>query len=247
MLLVRQWKYVVGVLVAVVVGVGGYLLVDKPASPEFEALVSTDLSKGAQVVGTGLDGGDEGGYGETGLGDAGLAGGDGAAGDAGSMGGDNVPRVLVDVKGAVVNPGVYALADDARVIDAVEAAGGFLAEADTLQVNLAAPVRDAMAILIPRKGQPVSQSAVGASAVGTVVIPGDQDSGSSGPSQATKININTGSLSQLMTLTGIGEVKAREIIAYRDRTGGFKKIEDLMKVSGIGAVTFAKIKDFITI
>ena len=243
MFLVRQWKYVVGVVVAVAVVVGGYLLVDKPDSPDFQALASTDLSKGAQVLGTGPDGVDAGDDGSTVIGGVSEQSEDGAAG---SMGGDGIPQVLVDIKGAVTKPGVYALAAGGRVIDVVEAAGGLLAEADTLQVNLAAPVYDAMAILIPRKGQAVSQSAVGASSVGSVVIPGGPETDA--PSnQPAKININTASLSQLMTLTGIGEVKAREIIAYRDRTGGFKKSEDLMKVSGIGAATFAKIKDFITI
>lgn len=227
MFLVGKWKYVVVavgvVFVVIVVGIGGFKLLQKPDMPEFQSLASNDFSKGVQVIDSDVDG----------------TGADVASGsDADGAEVAESPQVLVDIKGAVVNPGVYQLNANARVIDVIVLAGGLLAEADTMQINLASTIYDAMAIIIPKKGEIVRVP------VGTGDVSGSTGIGATQPA---KININTASLSQLMSLSGIGEVKAREIISYRERVGGFGKIEDLMRVSGIGSVTFAKIKDFIMI
>jgi len=236
--LVGKWKYVVVavgvVFVVIVVGIGGFKLLQKPDMPEFQSLASNDLSKGVQVIDSDVDGAGASGTIVSGAGGAGITSGSDADGAEVA----ESPQVLVDIKGAVVNPGVYQLNANARVIDVIVLAGGLLAEADTMQINLASTIYDAMAIIIPKKGEIVRVP------VGTEDVSGSTGIGATQPA---KININTASLSQLMSLSGIGEVKAREIISYRERVGGFGKIEDLMRVSGIGSVTFAKIKDFIMI
>ncbi len=141
-------------------------------------------------------------------------------------------KVLVDIKGAIERPGVYELPADARVIDVVDLAGGLLADADTYQVNMASIIYDAMEIIIPKKGEIIKSKTVDVSGQSVTV---------------GKINLNTANLSQLISLAGIGEVKAQAIISYREQHGQFQKIEDLMRVSGIGATTFAIIKDLISV
>ncbi len=141
-------------------------------------------------------------------------------------------KVFVDIKGAIERPGVYALPADGRVIDVVELAGGLLADADTYQINLAALIYDAMEIIIPKKGE---------------IIKPTPTAGASQSATPGKVNINTANKNQLMSLAGIGEVKAQAIITYREQHGGFAKIEDLMRVSGIGSATFAQIKDLIVV
>lgn len=135
--------------------------------------------------------------------------------------------LVVDVAGAVPRPGVYELPKDSRVKDAVEAAGGFLAEADKANINLAAPVEDGQKLDIP--------FLAGTQPLGAVPT----------PEQPTLININTATLEELDTLPGVGATLAQAIIDYRDTYGEFYFIEDIMNVSGIGTSTFENIKDMI--
>ncbi len=135
--------------------------------------------------------------------------------------------MVVDVSGAVPRPGVYELPEGSRVNDAVEAAGGFLAEADKTNVNLAAPVEDGQKLEIP------FQSGLG---------PTDTGGGST-----DLIDINTASLQELDSLPGIGPTLAQAIIDYRNANGPFLTIEDIMLVDGIGPSTFEQIKDLITV
>lgn len=135
--------------------------------------------------------------------------------------------LVVDVAGAVPRPGVYELPPGSRVKDAVQAAGGFLAEADRSAVNLAAPLEDGQKLQIP-------------------FLPGAQAAGvPPTPEPAQLININTATLEELMTLPGIGPTLAQRIIDYRETYGDFYFIEDIMNVSGIGPATFENIKDLI--
>jgi len=141
------------------------------------------------------------------------------------------PRPLrVYVSGAVHRPDVYILAPDSIVKDALLAAGGATDEADLDRINLALPVADGQHIYVPRLGEenpPVPSPSV----------PSPSDG---------RININTADSAALEALPGIGPVIAQRIIDYRLANGPFTQIEEIMDVSGIGSVTFEKIKDLIT-
>lgn len=130
--------------------------------------------------------------------------------------------IAVHVKGAVAEPGLYWLAPDSRVDDAVQAAGGALAEADLDNVNLAAFVSDGSQLYVPFAGE--SEDAV------------------SGP-----LNINTATEAQLEALDGIGETKARAIVEYRESHGDFASVEQLTRVDGIGDATLDKIREQICV
>jgi competence protein ComEA len=139
---------------------------------------------------------------------------------------DEPEHVVVHILGAVYNPGVYTLPAGTRVTDAVEMAGGYTEDADLTRVNLAAPLRDAMQIIVPALGDP------------TAAIP---------PTGGGLVNINTATLTELQTLPGIGPARAQSVIDFRDAAGGFTQIEDLLNVSGIGNTIFNGLKDFITV
>lgn len=133
--------------------------------------------------------------------------------------------IYVDIKGAVKNPGVYKVSENFRVFHVVELAGGVLDNSDTKSVNLAAKLTDELIIYIPYYNE----------------------SSLTSDTNNTLVNINTASLEELMTLTGIGEVIANNIIKYRTEVSIFKNIEDLKNCSGIGDAIFEKIKNFITV
>lgn len=139
--------------------------------------------------------------------------------------------LIVDVAGAVQQPGVYEFAEGDRVIDAIERAGGSLPKADLSLLNLAAPLADGTQILVPKAGPPV------------VGVPGGTTPGASGG----LININSASETELETLSGIGEVLAATIVEYRTQNGPFASVEDLMDVSGIGPATLDEIRDQVTV
>ena len=142
--------------------------------------------------------------------------------------------------GEVANPGVYELSEDSRIYEAVDAAGGFTENAARESINLASKVSDGMQITIYNKEEAASLPAGGTSAGKNSGQ--DQMSGSS-----SLVNLNTATKEELMTLKGIGESTAEDIIRYREKSGGFKKIEDIMKISGIKEAGFQKIKDSITV
>jgi competence protein ComEA len=139
--------------------------------------------------------------------------------------------LIVDVAGAVHQPGVYEFAEGDRVIDAIERAGGPGPKADLSLLNLAAPLTDGIQILVPKAGPPGQ------------VVPGGTVPGSTGG----LININTASATELETLSGIGEVLAATIIEYRTQNGPFASVEDLLDVSGIGPATLDEIRDHVTV
>ena len=139
------------------------------------------------------------------------------------------PEIFVDVTGAVNNPGVYTLTGRSRVIDAIKAAGDSAPGADLSTINLARVLNDGEQIyvdstVVNSSGQRVSKKV------------------SSGP-----ININRATLRQLDAVDGIGPVIAGRIIEYRKKNGSFLTIDDLQKVSGIGAAKFAQIKSKVRI
>jgi competence protein ComEA len=133
-------------------------------------------------------------------------------------------RVVVHVAGAVRRPGVYELGPGARVQDAVRRAGGARHGADVDAVNLAARVVDGQQIVVP--------SAVAAPAAGSV------------PAEAPTAPVSLGSatLEQLETLDGVGPATAQKILAYRTEHGGFRSVDDLASVPGIGPKKLAAMK-----
>jgi competence protein ComEA len=144
-------------------------------------------------------------------------------------------QVTVHVAGAAAKPGVYELDVDARVIDAVESAGGGAPDADLNRLNLAAKVTDGQRVLVQRVGEAAS------AAPGT---PG-ADGGSADPSAL--VSLNSATPAELETLPGIGPTLAEAIIAERERRGGFKSVNELRDVRGIGEKRFADLKDKVTI
>ena len=153
-----------------------------------------------------------------------------------------LPTVWVDVSGAVKSPGVYELAADSRVFQAIEAAGGFTEEADAQWLNQAEPVSDGEKILVytREETQKLKEQGVTVSQINQETT--EAETGAQG-----KININQASLEELQEIPGIGEVRAQAIIDYREAAGGFGSIEDIQQVSGIKGKTFEKIEAYITV
>jgi len=150
--------------------------------------------------------------------------------------GEKSRRLFVHVGGAVQRPGLYRLSDGARVDDAVQAAGGVLEDADLDALNLAARVKDGDKVLVPSR----SGTAEGS--------PGGPQNGSGGGgAQGGLVNLNTATIADLETLPGIGPAIAQRIIDFRSSNGGFRKVEDLLEVSGIGPKTFEKLRDHVTV
>ena len=149
-------------------------------------------------------------------------------------------EVYVDVDGAVVSPGVYRLKEGARVSQAIDAAGGLTAEADVTGLNRASKVADGQKIYVPKVGEQQTVTAGGGADGGAVVTSGANDA-------AGLVNINTASVAELQTLSGIGPSMAQSIIDERTKNGPIASVDDLMRVSGIGEKKLAKIKDCICV
>lgn len=141
--------------------------------------------------------------------------------------------LVVAIQGQVRRPGLVKLPPGARIADAIEAAGGVLPGTDVSYVNLAQKVADGQLIVINKSG-PAGGSGGSAG-----------DPGASGGSQL--IDLNTASESDLETLPGIGPSLAARILAYRTQHGGFKSVDELRNVSGIGDSKFAELKDLVTV
>lgn len=130
-----------------------------------------------------------------------------------------VENIVVDLKGAVNNPGVYVMEKGARIVDLIERANGFKKEADKDVINLARLLEDEMVIFIPHYGEEGSE-------IEQITMASSRDNG--------KVNINRATAEQLEKLPGIGPAKAAAIISFREEQGTFKSIEDIVRVSGIG-------------
>lgn len=148
------------------------------------------------------------------------------------------PAFVVHVCGEVANPGIYELPAGSRIYEAVKAAGGFTENAEEESVNLASPIEDGVQIRIYSKDEAETLAA------GAAPFDGFE---ASGEGKEPVVNLNTATKEELMTLSGIGESRAEDIIRYREENGGFQNIEDIMKVSGIKDAAFQKIKDRITV
>lgn len=187
---------------------------------------------------------------------------------------DELDTYSVDIKGAVNNPGVYKVVKGTIVNDVIAYAGGLNNNATTNNINLSKKVADEMVIYIYTKSEfnkLVKENKIKTEAVnteckalknsveitecitngGSSIIKNDSEvttSNSNKEVETTKlVNINTATVEELCTLTGVGESKAKSIIEYRNTNGNFAAIEDIKQVSGIGDALYEKIKDSITV
>lgn len=147
------------------------------------------------------------------------------------------PGVVVDLRGEVVNPGVYELQAGSRLDDAVVAAGGLTDDADLTQLNLAARLQDGSIVTVP--------SVAKLTEVGSG---NDVDSGgtTSGRQPSSLVNLNTANEQELESLPGVGEVTAGRIIEYREANGPFHSVDDLVHIQGISMKTINGLRDLVT-
>ncbi len=170
-------------------------------------------------------------------------------------------KCYVYVCGEVAEPGVYVLEPGNRIYEAVEMAGGMTADAGTCAVNLAESVYDGLMVYIPDSeeaagmaGNMTSASGSAVSAGGSVTSAGSSVRNGEGTSGGTasspedgRLNLNTASLAELMTLSGIGQTKAQAVVNYRDAHGGFSSVEEIMNVDGIKEGLYNRIRDQIKV
>lgn len=153
-------------------------------------------------------------------------------------------QVYVHVCGAVVSEGVYALRAGSRVSDGIAAAGGFSETADTTYHNLAALLSDGQKVYVPTVEETKALSVPDRTASAEDDGAGEVSSGETG---TKKVNLNTAGLQELMTLSGIGEAKAKSILQYREKVGPFRSIEEIKNVSGIGDAMFERVRESIIV
>lgn len=168
---------------------------------------------------------------------------------------EDVGKIKVDIKGSVKNAGVYELENDKRVIDAIEKAGGATKNADLSVTNLSKKLKDEMVIIVYSKDE--VKNLINVKDEETVK---NEDCIEKSPAPNSciedvseesvvnqKISINSASYEELLTLNGIGQSRAQAIIEYRTKNNGFKQLEEIMNIDGIGQALFDKIKDDITL
>jgi len=150
--------------------------------------------------------------------------------DAGATSSTTTGEVVAHAAGAVVAPGVYRLPSGARVADLLDAAGGPTADADVDQLNLAAVVADGERVYVPRVGEVA------------VVATASGGGATSGP-----LNLNTATIEQLEALPGIGPATAQAIVSAREERAGFRSVDDLLDVRGIGPAKLEAIRELVTV
>jgi len=171
----------------------------------------------------------------------------------------NSTKIMVDIKGAVKKPGVYEVNSNYRVIDVIKKAGGLNSNANTNYINLSSKVSDEMVIWIYTKNE-IDKLKLEQSSTkymiescncpvvdNTTCLNSNNNTSNKKDTNSKLVNINIASLEELLSITGIGESKAKSIIDYRTKNGNFKSKEDIMNVSGIGESLYNKIKDYITV
>lgn len=140
-------------------------------------------------------------------------------------------KIVVEIKGEIMNPNIYWLKEESIVEDLLSEAGGLKPEADISKINRAEKLKNHQSIIIPNKNE-----------VKEVAATSQTDE-----QVSSIININTASEAQLDTLPGIGPSRAKDIISYREEKGGFNSIEDIKNIKGIGEASFEKLKDKISV
>lgn len=147
----------------------------------------------------------------------------------------NFKEIVVEIKGEVKNPNIYKLNENSIIEDLINKAGGLTEFADISKINRAEKLQDHIAIVIPNKNDPNSQNTISSS------VSASSTQGNS------LVNLNTATDIELQSLPGVGPSKAKSIIEYREKNGGFKSIDEIKNIKGIGESSFEKIKDKITI
>ncbi|MGI5836779.1 MAG: helix-hairpin-helix domain-containing protein [Chloroflexota bacterium] len=155
------------------------------------------------------------------------------------------PSIKVHVTGAVQSPGVYSIEVDARVEDAVKAAGGTTEAADLIALNLATPLRDGQQLVVPEKRTAASIPAA-ASPPGAYLPPGTASQPSPTPPSA-KLDLNSANQKQLEALPGIGPVTAQKILDYRQKNGRFVSVQELKDAKLVNSPTFEKVKELVDV
>lgn len=226
--------------VALLAVVGWRALAPPPEPPEMRLPFADPVAAAVDGAGGGTAGasGPSARDDATGAGVPALGGPDGHGGTAAAPN-DAPAEVVVHVAGAVAAPGVQRLPAGARVVDAVDAAGGAAGDADLARLNLAAPLADGQQIYVLRVGEepPALPAPVGAAGTGAA--------GDGAP--VTLVDVNTASAEQLDTLPGVGPATAAAIIAHRDQNGRFSSVEQLIEVRGIGDAKLAQLRDLVTV
>ena len=146
-------------------------------------------------------------------------------------------RIVVDVVGAVARPGVHELPASSRVADAVDAAGGFTADADRIRLNLAEPLIDGSRIWVPAVGE-----SSGPELVPIITGSGGTAAGGGRGAGSETVDINTADAAALEALPGIGPSLAAAIVEHRRRAGPFASVDEMIEVSGIGPVKLEQIR-----
>lgn len=157
--------------------------------------------------------------------------------------------LVVDVAGAVVRPGPVRVRDGARVVDAIDAAGGARSDADLERVVRAARLTDGQRVYVPRRGQTEIPEVI--DPTGTADPGGGAAGGGGPPASATAaagpVNLNTADAATLDTLPGVGPATAQAIIDHRTRNGPFGSVDDLLAVKGIGPAKLAELRPRVTV
>jgi competence protein ComEA len=219
------WRLLLGMIVLVVAGLVGWRLLapSPPASEMTLPFASTTVGPVAS---------------NTAEGQAGAAPAAGSDGNQVGVASGEPAEVVVHVAGAVHSPGVQRLSAGARIVDAVEAAGGAMADADLALVNLAAPVEDGQQVYLPRIGEEPPVPAGGG---------GSGANGANGDPSGVAVHVNTASAEELEQLPGVGPVIAEAIVAHRDQHGPFSSVDDLVAVRGIGDAKLEALRDHATV
>lgn len=223
-------RLIVGLVVVAVAGLAAWRLLAPPSLPTEMALPMASSST-------------------NGGGGGGAAAGSGGSGSGGSGApsstGEAPTEVVVHVAGAVARPGVQRLALGARVVDAIDAAGGAQPDADLARVNLAAPLEDGQQVYVPRAGEepPAAPAGGGASAAG-----GDASGeGSAGATPTGPIDLNSAGVDELDALPGVGPAIAQAIVDHREQNGRFGSVDDLLDVRGIGEAKLDQLRDLVVV
>jgi competence protein ComEA len=159
--------------------------------------------------------------------------------------------VVVDVAGAVNTPGVVTLAGGARVVDAIDAAGGAVAGADLSRLNLASVLVDGARVAVPMLGQPppaIDPTAVTGGSSGSA--PGSTAGSMAGTASTEPqplVNVNTAAPDELESLPGVGPATAAAIVREREANGPFESVDDLDRVRGIGPAKLEQLRDLVTV
>ncbi|NEU03394.1 helix-hairpin-helix domain-containing protein [Clostridium senegalense] len=149
--------------------------------------------------------------------------------------------IVVDIKGPVKNPREYVLLEGSRIRDIINEAGGLTKEANENLIHFSKKLNDEDCIVIPKIGEELEENDEVKDLVETEK--GVKNTGK----ENNKININKASIEQLKTLSGIGDSKAKAILDYRESNGGFKSIDELSNIDGIGGKTLEKLRDKVDI